>query len=293
MKKIAAAISCLLLGTVPLHAQTPATDVDPALWVVKDADTTIYLFGTIHVLKPGLGWFDEGVKSAFDASSELVIEMIEPEPAAMQQLVMSKAIDQSGKTLSAKLDEGLRARYASALADAGLPAQALDPFEPWFATVTLSVLPLSKLGYDSASGVEKVLAAAARQAGKKIEGLETAEQQLGYFDALPEPLQLRYLEAVIDDLPEYQPKLEATIASWAKGDPDALAKEMNEGMEKTPELAAILLEQRNARWADWIKARLDAPGTVFLAVGAGHLAGEASVQEKLKALKVDSVRVNY
>ncbi|RJF85417.1 TraB/GumN family protein [Sphingomonas cavernae] len=293
MKKIAAALSCLLSGIAPLHAQAPETDADPALWVVKDADTTIYLFGTVHVLKPGLSWFDEGVKSAFDASDELVIEMIEPEPAAMQQLVMSKAIDPSGKTLSSKLDEGLRARYEKAMTDAGLPGQAFDPFEPWFATVTLSVLPLQKLGYKSESGAEKILSTAAKQAGKRIEGLETAEQQLGYFDAMPEPLQLRYLAAVIDELPEYQPKLEMMIASWAKGDPDALAEQMNEGMEKTPELAAILLDQRNARWAEWIKARLDTPGTVFVAVGAGHLAGKGSVQDKLDALKVASVRVTY
>lgn len=293
MKKIAAALACLLLGTAPARAETPGADADPALWVVKDADTTIYLFGTVHVMKPGLSWFDEGVKKAFDASDELVTEMIEPEPATMQQLVMNKAIDQSGKTLSAKLDEGLRARYHKAMADAGLPSQAFDPFEPWFATVTLSILPLKKLGYDAESGAEKVLTAAAKQAGKKLEGLETAEQQLGYFDAMPEAVQLHYLEVVVDELPEYQPKLEAMMASWAKGDSDALAEQMNEGMEKTPELATILLDQRNARWAEWIRTRLDQPGTVFVAVGAGHLAGKGSVQDKLDALKVESVRVNY
>ncbi|MGI9360936.1 MAG: TraB/GumN family protein, partial [Parasphingorhabdus sp.] len=71
--------------TAPLAAEalTIPDDPDPALWVVKDEDTTIYLFGTIHILKPGLSWFDEAVKDAFDESEELVVEMIQPEPAEM------------------------------------------------------------------------------------------------------------------------------------------------------------------------------------------------------------------
>lgn len=289
MKTIATAFAALLLGAAPLHAE----DADPALWVVKDKDTTIYLFGTVHVLKPGFDWFDEGVKKAFDASDELVTEMIEPEPAAMQQLVMSKALDQSGKTLSAKLDEGLRARYHKAMTDQGLPGAAFDPFEPWFASVTLSILPLRKFGYDADNGAEKLLAAAARQAGKPQIGLETPDQQLGYFDGLPEAVQLRYLDAVIDELPQYETKLETMITSWASGNPDALAEQMNEGMEKTPELASVLLKERNARWAQWIRMRLDTPGTAFVAVGAGHLAGKGSVQDHLKALDIESARVNY
>ena len=58
-----------------------------------------------------------------------------------------------------------------------------------------------------------------------------------------------------------------------------------------PELAQVLLIQRNGNWAKWIKDRLARPGTVFVAVGAGHLAGKGSVQDQLKDLGVASVRI--
>ncbi len=273
---------------------TPAmVDADPALWVVKDADTTIYLFGTVHVLKPGLSWFDEGVKKAFDSSDELVLEMVQPDAATMQQIVLAKAFDMAGPTLSAQLPADERPVYLKALTDNGLPAAAFDHARPWFAATTLSIVPLMKLGYDPASGPESVLTAAAATGKKPVEGLETAEQQIGFLSGLPQPVQMQFLESTLKDLPKVSENMDKMVGAWSRGDPARLGEIMNEGLTDSPELAKTLLFDRNARWAQWIKARLARPGTVFIAVGAGHLAGKQSVIEQLKALKLTATRVAY
>ncbi len=295
-----ATVALLATTALPACAQTapaPAPvvqDADPALWVVKDKDTTIYLFGTIHVLKPGLTWFDEAVKTAFDGSKELVLEMVEPDAATMQQIVMPKAMAAPGATpLTKQLSEAQRTAYIAAIKDAGLPEAAADRLRPWFAAVTISLTPIKKAGYDAAQGPETILTAAAKAAGKPVSGLETAEQQIGYFAALSEPAQIGYLKTTLDELPKGAKTLDTMVVDWAKGDPAALAKTMNEGLADTPEVAKTLLFDRNGRWATWISERMKQPGTVFLAVGAGHLAGDQSVQSKLGAYKLKAVRVTY
>lgn len=296
LKTAATGLAALLAtAAMPACAQPApaAQDADPALWVVKDKDTTIYLFGTVHVLKPGLTWFDEAVKTAFDKSDTLVLEMIEPEPAAMQQLVMQKAINPTGPTLTEQIPEAKRPAYIKAVTDLGAPANAFDRFKPWMAAITLSIAPLQKLGYDPNSGAEKVLTAAAKSAGKKVEALETAEQQLSFFDSLPQPAQITYLTSTIDELPKIGETMGTMITDWSKGDPEGLAKMLNENMKDSPEVANALLYSRNARWADWISKRMAQPGTVFVAVGAGHLAGEKSVIADLAAKKLKAERVKY
>ena len=283
----------------PVAAAAPpaivaTTDADPALWVVKDEDTTIYLFGTVHVLKPGLSWFDEAVKTAFDKSDQLMLEMVLPDdPSQVAKEMMPLALDQSGKTLSSRLDPHQLAAYQAAMASVGLPAAQFDAFEPWFPAITLSMLPLTKLGYDPEQGAEKQLTSKAKASGKPVAGFETFTEQLGFFDTLPETQQVAFLNSVIKDLDKLGPQLDKMVLLWAKGDPDGLATAMNESMAATPELAKTLLWDRNARWADQIKARMDKPGTVFVAVGAGHLAGDKSVQDYLKAHGLTVKRVKY
>jgi uncharacterized protein len=269
-------------------------DADPALWVVKDADTTIYLFGTVHVLKPGLSWFDEAVKAAFDKSDTVALEMIMPDPAVAQGVTIKAAMaPQTDPALTAKLPEDTRPAYAAALTSLGMPANALDRFEPWFAAMTLSMAPLAKLGYDPNSGAEMTITAAAKAANKELIGLETFEQQIGFFDTLPADLQVKFLANTVKEFDNVGPLLDKMVAQWSAGDPDALGKTMNEEMRKTPEVGKVLLSDRNARWADWISARMAKPGTVFIAVGAGHLAGPDSVQAYLAKHNLKAERIQY
>ncbi|URW75974.1 TraB/GumN family protein [Sphingomonas donggukensis] len=286
--------ACAQPAPAPKATPTAANDADPALWVVKDKDTTIYLFGTVHVLKPGLTWFDEAVKSAFDKSDTLVLEMVEPDAATMQGIVMAKAIAPTGApTLTQRLPADKRAAFTTAIAEAGIPGAAAERLKPWFASIAISMVPIRKAGYDGDQGPEKILTAAAKAAGKTVTGLETAEQQIGYFDGLSDGAQVTFLTSTLDELPKGAATLDTMVADWSAGRTDALAKTMNDGLKDSPEVAAKILYDRNARWATWIGERMQKPGTVFVAVGAGHLAGDKSVIADLATKKLKAVRVKY
>ena len=158
----------LITTTAPAQARAPAASVaNPAMWQVKDADTTIYLFGTVHVLKPGIDWFRGGVKAAFDRSDELVLEIIEPDdPNVMGAIMMTRALAKDGVALSDRLTPDARGKYQAAMDDNGLPWRTFDRMNPWMAGMALSVAPLAKLGYQAELGAEKALRGAAVQAGK-------------------------------------------------------------------------------------------------------------------------------
>ena len=308
VKTMTVALAALLLGgnsapqaapAAPAPAPAaPATEAsipaDPALWVVKDADTTIYLFGTVHALKPRLSWFDSAVRKAFDESGQLVLEIPLPDPAEAQKVVLPLAIDPDGPPLRQKLTEADRATYVAALTKLGVPAAGIDQFdslEPWFAAVTMAQIALQKAGFTPGDGAETALDKAAKAAGKPVSGLETLQQQLGYFHDLPQADQIAFLVAGAKDVDKFDSTINAMVDKWKAGDAEGLSALMNEDLTSQPNLYKVLLVDRNARWADWIDNRLKTPGTVFVAVGAGHLAGKGSVQDQLKTLGITARRI--
>jgi uncharacterized protein YbaP (TraB family) len=266
------------------------TGTGPALWKVADEDTTIYLFGTVHVLPEGLEWYDTTIASALEGSDMIVteIKMDKASEAQLQQLSMNMGLLPAGTTLRSLLTAEQAAAYEAGLAKLGVPAQAFDPLKPWLAGLTLSLLPLMQQGYSPDSGVDKVLLA---KAGDKPQGaLETAEFQLGIFNSMPTEAQVTFMMEAVEGMDEVKPMLDRMVAEWAKGDADKLAEVMNEGMSD-PAVAEALLYSRNANWAEWIDTRMDEPGTVFIAVGAGHLAGTKSVQDYLAEKGITVARV--
>ncbi len=144
--------------------------------MVKDKDTTIYLFGTIHLLRPGLLWFEGPVKSAFDASQELVLEIADEADVPTQMRIAQRAMDMTGPPLTEKLPEAARPKFAQLVADYRMPAALVDRMKPWFAAVTLTSAPLQKLGYDASQGVDVQLRKYARAEDKPVLGLETTEE---------------------------------------------------------------------------------------------------------------------
>lgn len=299
-RRLAPLLPLLALVLAPAACAQPAPsaakDADPALWVVKGKRATIYLFGTVHVLKPGLSWFDEAVKTAFDKSDTLVLEMVTPDTAAMTGLVAKIGFAPEGAPpLSQAVPEAKRDAYVKTLTGLGLPANAFDRLKPWYASVNLTVLPLVKAGYDLNSGPEPVLTAAAKQANKPILGLETAEQQLGYFNALSEPAQMTFLLSTIEQQPQYLTLMTKMVDDWSRGDAPALAALLNKDLKDSPEIAKILLYDRNARWADWLGQRLADKDkrTLFVAVGAAHLGGAGSVIELLQKRGFAARRIAY
>ena len=299
---LAAAMLSTSLSAAPPPAPSPApasaqlevvqtgTPARPAMWQVRDADTTIYLFGTIHALPQGIDWFGGAVAAAFDGSQELVTEIIESDAAQMQTSVMNKAVLPPGQSLRSLLTPPQRTAYEAALTAYAIPAPTFDRYKPWYAAIFLSALPVLRDGYASENGVEQLLDARAKTARRAHSALETADYQLGLFDSLPQATQLRYLNEVVKDLPTAKNELGEMVDAWKRGDAESLARLMNEEQDE-PELMERLLTNRNKAWADWVKLRLDRPGTVFLAVGAGHLAGKGSLQEQLATKGIATTRV--
>lgn len=270
-----------------VEASTPA---GPALWKVADEDTTIYLFGTVHALPKDVEWSSSVLENAL-ASSDSVVTEIKMTPkmlTEMQQLVMSKGILPAETTLRSLLNPEQTATYEAAMGKLGIPAAAFDRFEPWYAGMMMSMLPLLQQGYSPDAGVEKVILTKAGD--KDQQALETIAFQIGIFDQLPQESQVNFLVEASAGIDEIKPMLDRMVAEWLEGDADALAQLMNEGLTD-PTVADALLYSRNRNWAQWIDKRLDTPGTVFVAVGAGHLAGKESVQDALSALGIETVRV--
>lgn len=301
LPRAATALALLFVTPAALAQQAPAPapaaqlkDADPAMWVVKDEDTTIYLFGTIHVLPDNLSWFDEAVKTAFDESGELVTEIGDmPDLATVQPLIIKHAVVPTGPRLSERLPADKREAFTKAVADSGIPAQAVESFKPWFAASQLSLIALTKAGYNPASGAETALTAAAKAANKPISGVETLDQQFGFFNSLSEAAQIQFLTETLEQLGQVGPEFQKMVNEWSEGDAEGLAAIMNEALRSSPELSKMLLADRNARWAEWIDTRLDKPGVVFMAVGAGHLSGPDSVQVMLDKRNIKSTRIKY
>lgn len=285
-----ALLALLALIAAPAAAQE-AQPPRPALWKVADADTTIYLFGTIHALPEGVEWLNGDLEKAVESSDELVTELPEIDSAAAMDFVLRNGLQPAGKTLRQQMSADDRARLEGRLAALGAPANALDKFEAWFAFISLLQTELGRIGVSAVDGVENALAARMVTRNKRPRvGLETLEFQLGLFDSLPLATQNALLLDMADSGPTLREDFARMVDEWAKGEPETLAGLLNKD-ETSVGLLEVLLTQRNRNWAQWIKARLDKPGTTFMAVGAGHLAGPGSVQEQLIGLGIKSERV--
>jgi uncharacterized protein YbaP (TraB family) len=268
-------------------------DANPALWVVRDADTTIYLFGTFHLLD-SRPWFNDEVKTAFDASDELVLEAIIPEDATtLQPMILRYAVDQTGRRLSQRLTPEQNAALGRVLAPLGAPATAFDAFEPWFVSMTVSVSAAQQLGIDAANGPETTLSAAARARSMPIGELEGMEWQIRLFDQMPDEQQMAQLRESLDEVDKLPGVLAPMLAAWSTGDVEHMQAIVDGQGNDDPELHRILFTNRNNAWADWIRQRMARPGRVFLAVGAGHLAGRDSVLAALRSRGLRAERVPH
>ncbi len=241
----------------------------PALWVVNDDDTIIYLFGTFHALDGKSRWFDQAVRTAFSASDELMLETLVPRPAAPMPA------------------RGDLTPYGGAQPG---PVAQLAPSGSYLAATKLVIKAGRDKGLSTEHGADAVLRSAADESGKIVGGLESFEFQLNMFSSLqgatPGPARSpQAAQALGSTLAELQ-------AAWSRGDVDRFAPMLRQMQAQSPYAYRTMFVERNARWAHWIAQRLKAPGTVFVAVGAGHLTGPDSVQNQLGTLGVRSARVN-
>ncbi|RJF85418.1 TraB/GumN family protein [Sphingomonas cavernae] len=290
LRRLSIAFSALLAACASSgEANAP---VKPGLWKVADADTTVYLFGTIHMLPPNYKWRTKTFDKALGKADQLVLEVVlDKDPKKTAEIVKRLGLSPGLPPLLERVPEDKRAGLTKLIETSKIPMDRLDAMETWSAATTLAALTLRQANITAADGVERQLSASFEGAGKPIGGLETTEQQLGYFDTLPEAVQRKFLVSVIDSTVDAEVEFTKMMAAWSTGDTGKIATTFDEELRFSPELGEVLLRQRNANWTEWVKKRLDTPGTVFVAVGAGHLAGKDSVQEMLAKDGVKVTRV--
>ena len=278
-KRLFAPFAALLaLGATSAQAKAPQA-AHPALWEVSDPDTTIYLFGTIHLLPEHFQWRTAKFDQAVDGSQQLIVETIvdEKNPAKIMSAMASLGFANGLPPLAERLPPSKRPALAAAIKSSGFPPQALDKMKTWAAAFILLGNQFRAMGLKGQEGVEITLRDNFTTRGKSVGELESNLQQLGFFDTLPETAQRQLLEGSIDQPDAMTKEFRGMLAAWSRGDVQDIAKTFNRDLSASPELQDALIKRRNANWTKWIEQRMTQPGQVMIAVGAGHLAGPDSV----------------
>ena len=269
----------------------------PALWQVKGVHGTVYLFGSVHVMRKEVHWETPKVKDALKSSDVLYLEIADIDPESvkkMQPTIMKLGMDME-KPLSTKISKDDVAMLDAAVKKMGLPGEeAFEPMRPWMAYLALSVLPAIQAGYAPNGGIDQVISGEAKGQNKPIKGFETMEDQLHFLADFPEDQQVLLLHQELTDLPKSVGEMDEVVGDWTHGDVEKIGALDNDEMKtKYPVLYDKLLVKRNVHFADSIAALLKDPatGTVFVTVGAAHLAGPDSVVKQLAAKGYPATRV--
>lgn len=264
-----AALAWLCLLPVASHAE------GPALWQLEGQRNRVYLFGSIHLLRPGEFRMEGELERAYaDADTVyLEVDLAALSPPVMAAAVAALAIDPRGRTLDELMGED--ADQAHALArEAGIELAPLGQVEPWFAGLTVMSLALAREGLSGSDGVEQQVLARAAGDGKQVHGLESLEDQLGALDAMEAKEQREFLLKSLEDARRVPAAVQTLLTAWRTGDEATLTRELASEFEDEPDLYRSLIVDRNRRWADQIVALLDDEQDYLVIVGALHLVGD-------------------
>lgn len=262
-------VAAAVAAATPPVPQPPAPPADPALFVVRDADTTVYIFGTFHALDGKTQWFGDKVRDAFEQSNELVLETLIPE----------KRSDVPPPA-------------------PGFRPPSVTPSASFLATTRMAINAGRAQGMQVDNGADMILRHVAEAEGKQVEGLETLQLQINMFNHMPatrapavqaKGRQTPIAAAQIDRLSKAMAEMQS---AWKRGDQSVFVRMLSQLKAASPDTYRMMFTERNARWADWVRARMQTPGTVFIAVGAGHLAGPDSLLVRLAERGIPSQRVN-
>lgn len=281
LQRILAPLAALLSIGSAAQARAPQA-ARPALWAVSDADTTIYMFGTIHLLPSDLKWRSAKLDEAMANSQELVVETLidEKNPTKLMAAMASLGLAKGLPPLVDRVPPAKRPALQAAMKKSGVPDAAFNSMKTWMAAFILLSNQFRDLGLSG--GVEGVLRSDFTARNKPIGELETNLEQLSFFDRLPESAQLNLLEGAIEGTSSMKAEFAGMLDSWTRGDVKGIARTFDRDLAGSPDLQKNLLRQRNANWTKWIEQRMARPGAVLVAVGAGHLAGPYSVIEGLR-----------
>ncbi|WP_417308681.1 TraB/GumN family protein [Devosia sp.] len=248
---------------------------DPALWKVSDADSDIYLFGSVHVFTREMDWrtptFDRVLADADQVYFEIVLDA--EAVAQTTYITLTRGRFHDGESLPDVLTDADWARVVAAAEANQLPADVIAGMQPWFAALALSETAMT----GASVGVEQQLVAELPPA--RMEELETVAEQMGYLADVPLDEQIDNLMSVVESIEDGSiDSLDALLDAWEAGDTDAML-EIFEG-QLTPRDAATyerLITDRNERWLEPIEQMLAENSDALVVVGAGHLIGDAGV----------------
>lgn len=269
----------------------------PALWKVTGTKPEqvgeAYLFGTIHILPKDVNWRTPLLEEALKESDRLVIEVLGLEDTKNAAKIFSKlAISPNQPEIEKRVKPSLRDDLDAVIDKSNIPEFALNRMESWAAALSLASAQTNNLGLDSGEGVEKKLVAQFGEFKKPVEGLETIEQQLGYFDTLPETQQRDMLTSVVEEAADTKTSFEKLFNAWISGDTDTIVELSSGGILEDPKTREKLLIGRNQDWTDQLDKKLQSPGMSFVAVGAAHLVGPDAVQAMLekRGYKIEKIQ---
>ena len=278
MRALIAGLAAALLFTSTARAQ-------PQVWIVRDADSEMLLFGSVHVLPPGLAWRPPALDVALLAAEDLWFEL--PVDAATEQEVARLAIVTGtlppGQSLFALLPPDDAAHLLRIAETYGVDRATLDRLKPWLAEVALAAALYRRTGAASDHGVETTISATAPPSARR-KALETPAEQIALFNAASIPDQIASLQGSMDEIDADPDAFATLIAAWVAGDLATLERETQSLRKLSPALFQRLIVQRNAAWTITLDARLKGKGRTVVVVGAGHLVGVDGLPARLRAL---------
>ena len=259
---------------IPLHA----------LWELHGKHNTVYLLGSIHVLRPTDYPLAPAVLAAYSDAKSIIMEvnLQEIDAQQLQTELLASARLPEGKTLPSIMG-AQRYQRATALArELGVELSIFDAIAPWFVAEAISQMQLQQLGFTPKSGVEMFFLDHARSDSKSVSGLETVRDQIALFDALPFETQADYLIASLEEAHDLPKEVDDMVHAWARGDTVWFADQLKSEFGRDPKLYQSVLVARNRKWIPKIEALLNDNKNYLVIVGTGHLVGEGSVIELLK-----------
>jgi hypothetical protein len=266
---------------------------DGLVWAVRGERGTLYVAGSVHLLRPDGAPLPEPFERAYLDAESLVMEidLDDLDPFAGARFTATHGVYGADRSLSATLGPQRWSALAALASRLGLAPQMLERFEPWAVALLLSVTQMQQAGLSVDAGVEQQLAARAAADGKPITGLETIEQQLGLFDSLPDAEQQRFLDMTLADAATLVEQIDAIDSAWREGRLQELETLLKREYARFPELFDALVDDRNRAWIPTLRRLLDGDEDVLVVVGALHLVGDGGVIALLRDAGLEPVRL--
>jgi uncharacterized protein YbaP (TraB family) len=255
-----------------------------SLWELHGKHNTVYLLGSIHVLRLGDYPLAPALLEAYGNAKSILMEvnLEEISSAQVQEEMLTSAVLSDGRTLPDVLGQTRYARAAALAHEAGVELSLFDQFAPWFAAEAISQLQLAQLGFQPDAGVEMYFMERARNDGKSVAGLETVHDQISLFQNMPLDTQAEYLASSLEQAHDLPKEVDSMVRAWQRGDMQWFENQLQSEFGRDPRLYQSVLGARNRKWVPKIEALLNDDKNYLVIVGTGHLAGQGSVIDLLK-----------